>query len=56
MSCDDIVEAQKKRNAKESGRIAERKCLGRPPNQGIRSRAQEVAKGEEEIYTLGLAN
>ncbi len=56
ISYDDIVEAQKKRDAKEDGRIAKRKCLGRPPGQGIRSRAQDVAKAEEEINTLGLAN
>jgi hypothetical protein len=44
MSYDDMVETQKKRDAREGGRVLKR------------SRAQEVAKAEQEINTVWFCN
>jgi hypothetical protein len=62
MSYDDIVEAQRKRDAKEAGiaggtrRSSKRKTSAPAPTRGKRSRTEEAEEGECEIEALGIGS
>jgi len=55
MSYDDIVAAQKKRDAKDAGRIRKLTNLAPSPGHGSGSRSRELEKAEEQIKFLGVA-